>query len=345
MPTFALTVLRAPKKFYKEVDKARRRFLWAQDELATGGKCKPSCPWVGTDSPCDDADRALFAACTAVNVGDGSTASFWHSSWLNGRQLCQAYPAVFAHSARKNRSVQEALHQDRWVLDLRHGDHGNIMHTVLQLAREIRSAGITLQAGRADTITWTRGNSGVYSTRSAYDVQFEERPALDFTATIWKAWAPDKMKVLLWLLHLDRLWCNDRLQRRGWTNNYFCQLCLRNLESSSHLFWECTVAIQCWNKMATWLGCHSFSHSIWSTGRSTAERVRLIIDGASPGTRKGTRSLLILMVWQIWLERNACTFKGKPPCASSIIVACRRDMEQWRIAGAKCIAHPFGDVP
>ena len=40
MPTFALTVLRAPKKFSKELEKARRPFLWAQDEEATGGKCK-----------------------------------------------------------------------------------------------------------------------------------------------------------------------------------------------------------------------------------------------------------------------------------------------------------------
>lgn len=114
MPTFAITVLRAPKKFYKEVDKARSRFLWAQDEEATGGKCKvgcqvvtapvrvgglgihdlpkfaralrlrwlwlawtqPSCPWVGIGTPCDDAGHTLFAACTSITVGDGTTASF-----------------------------------------------------------------------------------------------------------------------------------------------------------------------------------------------------------------------------------------------------------------------------
>uniref|UniRef100_A0A453P9Z9 Uncharacterized protein n=1 Tax=Aegilops tauschii subsp. strangulata TaxID=200361 RepID=A0A453P9Z9_AEGTS len=49
MPTFALTVLRAPKKFFKEVDKARRRFLWAQDEEATGGKCEVA--WSAVTTP------------------------------------------------------------------------------------------------------------------------------------------------------------------------------------------------------------------------------------------------------------------------------------------------------
>ncbi|XBI30916.1 hypothetical protein VPH35_054558 [Triticum aestivum] len=57
----------------------------------------------------------------AVTIDDGATASFWFSSWLSGSQLCLAYPTVFAQSICKNRSVREALHQDRWILDLRHG--------------------------------------------------------------------------------------------------------------------------------------------------------------------------------------------------------------------------------
>ena len=38
LPTFALSVLRAPKKFLAEVDKVRRRFLWAQEEELSEGK-------------------------------------------------------------------------------------------------------------------------------------------------------------------------------------------------------------------------------------------------------------------------------------------------------------------
>lgn len=119
LPTFALTVLKVPKKFFTEVDRARRRFLWAQDEELTGAKCKvswpvvcspidngglgihdlqrfsralrlrwlwfawaqPDRPWVGTQLPCDDGDRALFAASTTVTLGDGNTATFWNCSW------------------------------------------------------------------------------------------------------------------------------------------------------------------------------------------------------------------------------------------------------------------------
>ena len=49
LPTFALTVLKVPKRVLKENDKARRRFLWAQDEALTGGKCKVA--WSSVCSP------------------------------------------------------------------------------------------------------------------------------------------------------------------------------------------------------------------------------------------------------------------------------------------------------
>lgn len=40
-------------------------------------------PWVGTELPCDESDKQLFAASTVVSIGDGSKAKFWHASWLN----------------------------------------------------------------------------------------------------------------------------------------------------------------------------------------------------------------------------------------------------------------------
>lgn len=103
LPTFTLTVLHAPKKILKEADKARRCFLWAQDDELTGGKCKvgwqkvcspidkgglglhdlrrfsrarlrwlwlewqhPQRPWNGFPVSCDEADRLLFASATTV---------------------------------------------------------------------------------------------------------------------------------------------------------------------------------------------------------------------------------------------------------------------------------------
>lgn len=49
IPVYLLTVVKAPKNFLKELDKLRRRFLWAGDKELTGGKCKVA--WVNVCTP------------------------------------------------------------------------------------------------------------------------------------------------------------------------------------------------------------------------------------------------------------------------------------------------------
>ncbi|XP_073355173.1 uncharacterized protein [Aegilops tauschii subsp. strangulata] len=195
-----------------------------------------------------------------------------------------------------------------------------------------------------DTFSWNLAGSGRYSTSSAYKAQVEGSNSCSFKATIWKVWAPGKNTMFLWLLHLNRLWCNDILQRRGWPNGYFCPLCMRNLESSVHLIWDCLTTMQVWSTTTTWGGCSAL-HPDGIEGQTITAKVKMIIDAAAPAARKGTKSMIALISWLVWMERNNYVFKGKLPSMASIISSCRSNMEQWRIAGATCLEHSFGHVP
>jgi hypothetical protein len=42
LPVYLLTAIKVPKRFYKELDKLRRRFLWAGNQELHDGKCKVS---------------------------------------------------------------------------------------------------------------------------------------------------------------------------------------------------------------------------------------------------------------------------------------------------------------
>ena len=315
LPTFALTVLKVPKKILAEVDKIKQRFLWAQDEEISGGKCKvswpvvctpidngglgisnlhrfsralrlrwlwfswitPNRPWVGMQLPCDQGDKDLFNASTTVTLGDGKTASFWDSSWTGAGALKLKFPDLYKHSRRKNRTVHAAILNDNWIQDLAHGNTQHLWPEVIRLNRWLILRNMNLNEQLRDTIQWKHMASGSFSTSSAYKTQFNGTPTTHMKSTIWKAWAPAKIKIFSWLLHLDRLWCNDRLQRCGWPNSYFCQLCLRNLETAGHLFWSCPFAKTIWTSLSSLQHCQGLSIECEYTDSSSLEIMEAMV--------------------------------------------------------------------
>lgn len=109
--------------------------------------------------------------------------------------------------------LREALAGDTWISDLAHGNTNNVLHEFLALRRWIASADIRLQDDCDDTITCRFSANGYYSTALAYQMQVEGHTRSLFKKRLWTAWAPGRLKFFTFLPR-DRLWCNDRLQRR-----------------------------------------------------------------------------------------------------------------------------------
>ena len=224
IPTYLLTVLKPPKGFLNDVDKARRKFLWAGDQESLGGKCKvnwqqvcsptihgglgipclekfsrsprlrwlwyewtsPKEPWIGTSPPCDDTDRALFAAATKVSVGDGRKAKFWESNWIGDQPLKYLAPNLFKHSKRKNRSVLEAITNDAWIEDIRGGVTIQLLQEYICVWEVLHNAGEVIHEGAEDTILWRWSASGLYTAKSAYVMQFMGKTFSDSAELVWK---------------------------------------------------------------------------------------------------------------------------------------------------------------
>src|SRR4051812_8210981 len=66
-------------------------------------------------------------------------------------------------------------------------------------------------------------------------MQFLGSTSSPITLSVWRAWAPAKLKFFAWLLSINRRLTADRLMARQWPNCYFCQLFRRNLETTAHL--------------------------------------------------------------------------------------------------------------
>jgi hypothetical protein len=131
--TYFLMIFPAKKWMIKSFNKLRRNFLWTPDEQASRGKCLVSwqriCaptmygglgvkdiqafsralrlrwewfrwtehdrPWVGSETPCDQSDKDLFASCTSISISNGEIARFWSDRWLNGQAPMMLAPLCY----------------------------------------------------------------------------------------------------------------------------------------------------------------------------------------------------------------------------------------------------------
>jgi len=302
MPIYLLTALKVPKGFMRELDKARRRFLWVGDQEYHGGKCKvnwpttccqlllpagglgildlerfgralrlrwlwfswtnPEKPWSTSELPVDNTDRALFAAATRVRVNNGKKALFWHSSWLDGHAPITLFPQLYRHSRRKKRTVYDALTAHRWIKDIAHNLTNDLLSEFFVFWTRIDAQNLNLDSQDDDQITWTPTATGIYSAKSAYNLQLQGKCRSPVAKAIWKPWGPNKCKLFLWLLLQNRIWTADRLMLRERPNSYFCPLCYRNLETAFHLVAECPFSKRVWSVVATWPFCSNLSRRL-----------------------------------------------------------------------------------
>ncbi|KAM0917777.1 hypothetical protein ACQ4PT_009218 [Festuca glaucescens] len=278
--TYFLTVFPAEKWMIKRFDKLRRNFLWAPDEEANGGKCLVSWkqisaptaygglgikdlhafsrslrlrwewfrwaedrPWKGMATPCNQADKDLFAACTTISISNGETAKFWADSWLNGQAPMKKAPLFFKLAARKNLSVKEALLNGRWMKGLQRIATEAQLDEFVDLWTCVQT--IRLSDG-ADMISWNITADGKYSAASAYAVQFLGRIRQPHLEQVWSIKVEGKVRFFFWLMLQNRNWTVERLRARGLPHDDVCCLCDQEFETAAHLALLCPFAKEVW---------------------------------------------------------------------------------------------------
>ena len=271
-------------------------------------------------------------------MGKGERISFWENAWLQGRRPRDIAPVVYNISKRKNRNLREALVNSNWVRDLDlHNQCFSAAHfsEYCHLWRQVSQA--TLQPDIPDNIDWKLTADGMYTTKSAYDAQFLGSTSTNFENLFWKAWAPPKCKVFSWLAIQNRLWTADRLSARGWPHNDRCVLCRATPESGIHLFADCRFVKRIWDNINTWARVDGLHMAAWQPFPSVKEWWTMIARLPS-NDAKGLRSLIILVIWEIWLERNARIFKHKESSCPRVISRIKDQASNWMAAGAKQLA-------
>ena len=170
----------------------------------------------------------------------------------------------------------------------------------------IRLQGVQLQSDVQDTITWKWTADGVYSTRSAYLIQFRGSHRKFKHELIWKAQAENKCKVHAWILMHNKVLTADNLQERGWLHQEHCVLCNGPLETGLHLSLLCPFAKAVWGQVLSWENLmvqlpqqdHACIAEWWEDAASKIPKHE----------HRHFNGVLIYIVWNLWKERNRRIF-------------------------------------
>ena len=156
--------------------------------------------------------------------------------------------------------------------------------------------------------------------------------------TVWRAWAPPKVKFFAWLAIQNIIWTADRLEKRGWPNCGLCTLCKREQEFVDHLFYKCRFSICLWGLVKDWLQLVSIDTSSWHLLDNIEEWWVGLSDTSTPN-RKAMASLTMLVAWTIWNERNARVFRHKSAPPTVLLANIKKEAMLWVTAGARKLGY------
>jgi hypothetical protein len=164
-----------------------------------------------------------------------------------------------------------------------------------------------LNAGTEDRFRWKWTADGQFSTASAYRAFFIGQHAVPGAKVLTKARAPGRCKFFIWLALHDRCWTGARRKRHNLQDKDNGTFCDQHSETISHLLSTCVLAKEVWFTVLrrcslqrlTPTGTLQDFFDWWLSSRKQIRK-----EG-----RKAFDSLLILVAWSIWKERNQHVFQ------------------------------------
>jgi hypothetical protein len=148
---------------------------------------------------------------------------------------------------------------------------------------------------------------------------------------------PPKCKLFAWLILQDRVWTSDRLARRNWDHSPSCPLCRRTMETSLHMVCECRYTRRIWATAAAWTGLRHPHPGEWPQNESVLQWWSNVITPPDI-PHKGTRSIVLLVLWEVWLGRNDRVFNHHESSIPSIVAKIKTEISAWVAAGARDLA-------
>ena len=159
----------------------------------------------------------------------------------------------------------------------------------------------------ADVPSWRFISDGTFTTKSAYQhlVGFQWHTNGSIWKKVWHWQGPQRICCFLWLTMSSGVMTNEFHFQCHLTHNPLCPRCDTEVETLSHMLWDCAQVRVLWERMvipSEWLHFFSLKFIGW---------IRFNLSSHCGSNVSSSWNIVFgFMVWFLWLSRNEVVFWG-----------------------------------
>nr|GEW14517.1 hypothetical protein [Tanacetum cinerariifolium] len=186
-----------------------------------------------------------------LKLGNGDTTAFWEDNWIGGNVLKYLYPRIYALDTCKSVTVSKELTDSSLDNSFCRKTRGGVEQVQYNDLSDLVHA-VTL-VSLSDRWVWSLESSGEFFVASVRKVIDEKRLSNVTTVTRCIKCVLIKVNVLAWKIKIDALPTKLNISHRGIDiDSILCPISDCGVESSSHLFFSCSLAKQVARKISLW---------------------------------------------------------------------------------------------
>ena len=237
-------------------------------------------------------------------IGNGQNTSVWKESWISLDSNLKPFGPINEHNL--DLRVSDLLTSDlQW-------NKQRIGEVLPELSEQIQALKPS-KTGAEDIYIWQPLPSGIYSTKSGYNLAANTpRHAhpiavmgeFNWIKEVWSAKCSPKLRVFMWSIIKGAIPLGENLQRRGLLTNVNCTRC-GEVETPMHIFFNCAFAQEVWQRVPL-----TTRPSIEANDNFQSMLVKFRQVSCLPPS--GISSpVLPWICWSLWTARNKLIFEDK----------------------------------
>jgi hypothetical protein len=252
---------------------------------------------------------------TVKKLGNGLATNFWCDRWLGDAPLRDLFPRLFSISLQQDLSITAVRRSINgiatWNLVWRRRFFEWEQALLVELMELINPV---ILSDADDDWGWRPEGGAAFTVKSTYnlvssltvpDALFAQWQVHTF-ASVWKCFAPSKVRGFTWQLLHGRIPTRQNLVARhvipdGEDNS--CVLCGEGIETELHLFLYCEIALLVWMEIFDWLQVpFSLPHNLFSVFNCLLGVSNRKLE------KNGLTMIGCAVVWNLWRRRNKILF-------------------------------------